>query len=66
MGSYICGVCDGMFCSHEVNFYHCEKCGGDFCEDCWGETLDECQDETDEICGDCYADIVLKAEEMSE
>lgn len=66
MGAYICGVCDGMFCSHEVNFYHCEKCNTSFCEGCWQERLHEDQDECGEICGNCYADLVVKAGELTE
>ena len=54
MGAYICGVCDNMFDSHEVNFYHCEKCNMDFCESCWQERQAEGQDDTDEVCGKCY------------
>jgi len=55
MGAYLCQACDGMFCSHEVNYYYCEKCKTDFCEDCWAERLHEEQDITEtETCGFCY------------
>jgi hypothetical protein len=55
MGAYICNICDQMFCSHEVNFYHCDKCNKSFCEDCWIERLDEEQElYGEEICGECF------------
>ena len=55
MGAYICNACDSMFCSHEVNYYYCEKCETAFCEDCWIERLHEDQELTEsDICGDCY------------
>ena len=67
MGAYICEVCDGMFCSHEVNFYHCDKCDTSFCEDCWQERLHEDQDWGEcDICGDCYVDLLIKAAELTE
>ena len=66
MGAYLCEACDKMFCSHEVNYYHCEKCKTDFCEDCWMERLDENQDEFTEICGNCYIALREKARELTE
>lgn len=59
MGAYICNVCDNIFCSHSVNFYHCEKCNTSSCEDCWCERLHEDQDMFADICGDCYANLVI-------
>ena len=63
MGAYICDVCDNMFCSHEVNFYHCDKCNTSMCEDCWIERQGE--EETYDICGDCYEDLKVKARELN-
>ena len=61
MGAYMCGVCDSMFCSHEVNYYHCDKCNTDFCEDCWIERLHEDQEtEEDNFCGSCRKAKELK------
>lgn len=67
MGAYICEACDNMFCSHEVNYYHCEKCNTDFCEDCWFERLHEDQKwGEDELCGFCYENLQIKAKELTE
>ena len=54
MGAYICQVCDNVYCSHEVNYYHCDTCDTAFCEGCWIEGLHENQDGTEDICGECY------------
>lgn len=54
MGAYICDICGGMFCHHEVNYYSCDKCNKQFCEDCWCEYLSEEQEGTENICGECY------------
>lgn len=66
MAAYQCDICSGVFCSHDVNYYHCEKCNTTFCETCWMETLHDDQELDDEICGDCYEALSVKAAELTE
>ncbi len=66
MGAYICDLCDGMFCSHEVNYYCCEKCEKAFCEGCWIERLHEDQEITETgICGNCFEQAIAEAKEQT-
>lgn len=66
MGAYICGVCDNMFCSHEVNFMHCDKCEISMCEGCWEDMQDERNSNDYDLCGECFRDLMLEAELQTE